>query len=242
MENNIAKWDTLQNILVVQTTSNRQFLHDFDEPLEAPQYVPKCSGVIYDIEIVNIIQSDKSKRVGGYSYCDSWTDYKNMGVAVVVALDLQEQAWRFYTQNTLERFYDFLYDRQYHIHYNGITFDNNVLDSSVSPATTLFRAAGHQVDLLRWLWSENGLTDHYVKDTHSGYGLADVARVNNLGSKGNSTNVPSMWQEGFHTEILQHCMRDVHLTALTLGKALDGTLLDPKRLKPLSKLVLENFC
>ena len=93
-----------------------------------------CDAIVYDLEIVKAIagrkddpEEIKKLKDEGIQYCKGWHDYEGMGVSVIGVYDYAEDRYRTFEDNW-HIFFDLLRKREIHITFNGVGFDNKVLD------------------------------------------------------------------------------------------------------------------
>ena len=167
------------------------------------------SALIYDIEIVRAIPDRKATRLPGIEYCDGWTDYANMGISVIGAYDYADDRYRVFLEDNLLEFVDLAMGRDILVSYNGIHFDNRVIEHTtgiVFPDVKCY-------DILIELWAAAGLGPEFNYRTHGGYTLDAVSRANGGSPKsGSGALAPVLWQRGRHGEVINYCLSDVKMT------------------------------
>ena len=184
--------------------------------------------VVYDIEIVKGIRSRKEKGIEGIEYCKGWHDHANMGISVIGAFDSKESRYRVFCEDNFDEFFDLVSQRDLAVSFNGIGFDNKVLDLRITGKC--MSELCEQYDILREIWISAKLNpDKFYWRTHGGYGLDDMAEANGLGSKsGHGALAPVQWQRGETGTVIDYCLQDVHLTRDLFDMCQCSPLVNPK--------------
>lgn len=167
--------------------------------------------IIYDIEIKNgIAPNDPSQHVEGIKYCDGWTDYAAMGVAVVGVYDYCADNYRTFGEHDIADFQNLVNAHDIAVGFNNLRFDNNVLR-----ANNVVITPQKSYDILVEIYSALG---SYQK----GCRLDDVVKANfsNARKTGNGADAPVWWQQGFYTKVIDYCLNDVRLTKMILDRIL----------------------
>lgn len=195
-------------------------------------FLPRGDFLIYDLEILNAIPpKNDSERVPHISYCDSWHDFANMGIAVICSYDgltgefivtLGDDT----NNDGLERFADWSETTNV-IGFNSRFFDDGVLDAHGLNVKTSF-------DLLEEVRLASGQPSEYVPGvTRAGYTLDHCAMSSlGVGKIGGITGAkaPVLWQQGYRSQVINYCMNDVMLCARLLSLWMSsGSLNDPQR-------------
>jgi hypothetical protein len=170
--------------------------------------------LVYDLEIKNAIPpKDPADRLPDVTYCAGWHDHANMGVAVLVAFDLDSGAYHIYCDDNIEDFFNLAATADRLIGFNNIQFDDKVLEATY-PAVYPYIAQVQRYDILREIWLSEGHPPTYKSSAQQGYGLDDMVRINfNLGKSGNGALAPVDWQHGKTGSVIDYCAYDVFLTA-----------------------------
>jgi hypothetical protein len=87
--------------------------------------------IVYDVEIKKAIPDRKLPNIHGIEYCAGWDDHAGMGVAVVCTYDTLKQRYGVYCDDNRQDFQEMveLQDGQLFVSYNGLSFDNRVLEA-----------------------------------------------------------------------------------------------------------------
>ena len=165
---------------------------------------------IFDIEIKHgIAPSDQNERKSNIKYCDGWTDYAAMGVACIAVWDYRADSSRVFGEHELEEFQKFADSHDVAVGFNNIRFDNNVLK-----AFNVVIQPNKSYDILAEIYRALG-------SFQKGCRLDDVIKANfpnSTGKTGNGAEAPELWQNGFHTKVIDYCLNDVRLTKMILDK------------------------
>lgn len=186
------------------------------------------NALVYDLEIINAVPDKNGERLEGIKYCDGWHDHKNMGISVVGCYDYETARYRVFCKDNFDEFQELAKVSDALVSFNGIGFDNKVLDACGLP---LLRNGENYYDILRELWLADGLGPEFAYQTHTGYGLNEVARVNlNAGKTGHGAIAPVDWQRGNVGRVIDYCLEDVRLTKRLFDRILATRgLRSPKR-------------
>jgi hypothetical protein len=188
-------------------------------------WIPAFSGmtdreegmIIYDCEIEKGILGQGEEPQEGIEYCGGWRDFEGMGIACIGAYDFREDRYRVFCKDNLMAFQKLVDDRDLVVGYNSLGFDNR-----------LCAANGIQVpdeksyDLLVEIWAGAGFGPEFNAETHLGFGLGAVCRVNfNLTKSGYGGDAPVQWQKGEIGSVIDYCLNDVWLTRMVLDQVLE---------------------
>lgn len=181
--------------------------------------------LIYDIEILRAIPDRSGKREDGVVYCEGWSDFANMGVAIVGCYDYKTDRYRVFCEDNLLDFKLLVFSSECVVGFNNNRFDNRVLE-----------AAGVQIpaeksyDILEEIWRSLDLGTEFRPETHGGYGLEALVRANFQTAKtGNGALAPIQWQRGLIGSVVDYCLHDVYLTRKLLDRIIRcGALANPK--------------
>lgn len=190
------------------------------------------NAVVYDIEIRKGILGKNEKAVPGIEYCAGWHDRANMGVSVVCGYDYRTDQYRVFFEDNFEELKLFLTEGSPAlISFNGLAFDNKVLELSVENCR--FTPDESDYDILVELWKGAGLDPEFRYPTHTGFGLDACAKANLGAAKtGNGALAPVWWQQGHFGKLVDYCLTDVKLTKALLDRVLlTGGLRDPRNPK-----------
>lgn len=187
--------------------------------------------VVYDLEIVKGILMKNEGPKPGIEYCAGWRDYADMGISVLGAYDYQEDRYRVFCQDNREDFFTLLSQRKIWVTFNGLSFDNKVIEANWDLGKAgeamanlwPFSNEGHEAsgepphnpnyDILVELWVAAGLGPVFKSGGHGGYGLDATCKANlGYGKTGNGALAPILWQEGKVGEVVDYCLSDVHRT------------------------------
>lgn len=191
--------------------------------------------MIFDTETIRPVLPKGETAIEGIQYAKDWKDYVGMGIAVIGAWDYLDHMPLVYTGldvgtvpgDNFRSFQARIWNVNTFVTFNGHNFDGPLLAANHLP---LPEDAGHY-DILRELWLSDGLDpDHYVEETHSGYGLDACAKVNfGIGKSGDGVNAAIKWQMGKIGEVITYCLRDVMLTKRLFDQVLIGApIVHPK--------------
>lgn len=184
--------------------------------------------IVYDLETKRAVPDRKLPNIVGIEYCQGWHDQAGMGIAVVCTYDTMRQRYGVYCDDNRQDFQEMgeLQDGQLFVSYNGLSFDNRVLEAcwgvKLRPTNCY--------DLLVEIWRAHGLGPVFQYPSHAGFSLDNVAATNNLGVKSmNGAMVPVMWQRGEIGRVITYCLEDIRLTTRLLCRAVEGKpLISPK--------------
>jgi len=194
--------------------------------------------LVYDIEVIRGPKpANPDEIIPGIEYAAGWDDHVNMGIACICAVEVDgdgtETPHVFLADNMPEFFQ--VCEGKTLVGFNNIAFDDRVIAATrdlfiyVHAGTDSGWLEYPRYDLLREIWQAAGLGPKYQKDTHAGFGLDEMARVN-LGQRksGHGANAAVWWQQGQHGKVINYCMRDVMLTHALFKMARFGPLTNPK--------------
>lgn len=188
--------------------------------------------IVYDIEIKHGIRpKKKADTLPGIQYCESWTDYTNMGISVICAYDYplgRELAF----SDDIPGLDGNLKDFQARVDANDfvVGFNNVGFDDVVCRASGLVIPQEKSFDILRGIWFAVGLSNKFNRLTHSGLGLDAVTKANGLGTgkSGSGEHAPVWFQRGEYDALVKYCKQDVALTKLLLDKIVEGQIVYPR--------------
>lgn len=187
--------------------------------------------LIYDIEIEKGVVGKGEERLAGYEYCAGWHDHGNMGVSVIGAYDYAQDRYRVFCLDNAHEFAQAVDDAELIVSFNGIAFDNCVIEACWGPALKMpdgWKAKSY--DLLVEIWAAAGLGPKFEYPSHIGYGL-DAVCARNFGTKktGHGGMAPIHWQRKMIGNVIDYCLNDVRLTKQIFDRALNGDpVLSPK--------------
>ncbi len=178
------------------------------------------NGLIYDIEIVNAIPDPREDRIPGITYCGGWTDFANMGIAVIAVYDLLEKRSLVFLEDGLSDFQDLAKNRDCIIGYNSLRFDDKLLQANGIAIQTTYDFC---VEIKK---SATG---------RSGYGLDNMCKANlNRHKPMQGALAPVLWQQGEKSQVISYCLWDVDATRALLSKAFQNLMVDPNSGHPLT--------
>jgi hypothetical protein len=181
--------------------------------------------LIYDAEIINCIPPKSGEINPNFSYCQSWNDYANMGIAVIgtwLSWENYFQRYRVFTNQQLEEFQRLVKQADRIVGFNSLSFDDKLLQANDVALSTDF-------DLLCEIRKASGQPPHYVKGvTRQGYSLENLAQANlGIGKSGTGELAPVLWQQGRYEEVINYCLHDIKLTKRLYCLFLSKRLYDP---------------
>lgn len=179
--------------------------------------------LVYDLEIVKAIPGDVG--IEGIKYCGGWKDHANMGISVLCAYDYVDDSYRVFCEDNMLEFKQLCRKRNCLVSYNGISFDNKVLE-----ANGIYLPEDKCYDILVEIWKGDGLEPTFQYPSHIGYGLDAVSKAN-FGTKktGNGAMAPVEWQRNNIGTVIDYCLSDVRLTKKLLDHIINtGEIVHPK--------------
>jgi hypothetical protein len=185
--------------------------------------------LVYDLEIVKAILGKNEKQIPGIEYCQGWHDHANMGISVLCAYEYETGRYRTFCQDNLGAFVDLAKSQDLLVSFNGLAFDNKVIEACI-PGVTFDYQPDHDYDLLVEAWAGAGLGPTFNFRTHGGYGL-DAICERNLNIRKTSTGAfaPVLWQQGAVGAVIDYCLNDVWMTKCLFDLVLhQGWITSPK--------------
>jgi hypothetical protein len=179
--------------------------------------------LIYDCEIISLIDTGKIPRLEGYRYCNGWRDYSNMGISVigtyVLHPSIKINGFKHpFDADLVQKFFDSF---DIVIGFNSKGFDDKLLSYNGIEVETTY-------DLLEEIryaaYSSRSWED--CPKGHS-YKLDAIAQANGMAKSGSGELAPKLWQDGKHQEVIDYCLHDCVITAKLLNLGLNGQLIDP---------------
>jgi hypothetical protein len=186
------------------------------------------SAIVYDTEIKKAIQGRNEERLSGIEYCDGWRDFANMGISCLCAHDMKENRQYVFMDDNLQRFAELLSGTDLVVTFNGIGFDNKLLE-----ANGIIVPGDKNYDILAESWIADGLDPtKFNPQTHGGYGLDALASANGVGKKsGHGATAPVWYQQNKLGQLISYCLDDVMLTVELFKRIAAGEALHhPKRI------------
>jgi hypothetical protein len=183
--------------------------------------------IIYDLEIRNAIPGQS--QVQDVKYCEGWHDFKGMGITCIGAYDYAQDRYRLFLKDNFKDFLMLMQKTDTIAGFNNINFDNQVLNvNGFAEYREMMESKSY--DILQEVWRSLGLGMQYNSETHHGYGLDDLAKVNNVGAKtGNGALAPVCWQQRKCGNVIDYCLNDVRVTKNLLDLILKtGRLKSPR--------------
>jgi hypothetical protein len=178
--------------------------------------------LIYDIEIAKAIPP--KHPVKGIEYCNGWSDFENMGIAVI-GYKWSHEANARHTLSAIG-FLDMLmqYEEE---DYKLVGFNSRSFDDKLLAANDLAGIETHY-DLLEQIRVAAGFKGDY-KSVPKGYkySLDNIAQDNGAAKTGQGALAPVLWQQGKNQEVIDYCINDVLITEKILQLGLAGELVDP---------------
>jgi hypothetical protein len=165
----------------------------------------KLHAVVYDTEIVRKIPDSGEERIPGIEYCNGWTDFVGMGIAVLCAIDLWTDRAHVFLEDNLDDFAKLVAARgNLVIGYNSKRFDDKLLAAHEIRVETAY-------DLGEEILSAIKSRRKLVK---GGQTLSEIARVNLNAQKAlDGAQAPVLWQQGKRGQVINYCMKDTWLLA-----------------------------
>lgn len=210
--------------------------------------------LMYDCEIINMIDDGRTARLPNYQYCDGWRDFNHMGISVIgtwrnfdvitvfgktitVPLPLgkyeafvnDDTDFELNDMECFAKFFSLYWESDKLIGFNSIAFDDRLINANLS-AKSLIQTT---FDLLCEVREAVGMPREYVYGkTRGGYNLNNLAVKNGLGSKtGTGELAPKLWQDGKQQQVIDYCLNDVKLLKQLYFKFQNGLMKDPHTLQ-----------
>jgi len=170
--------------------------------------------IVYDAEIKACVPT--GERDATLNYCNGWGDKAGMGIACIVAYDLETQQFRVFMDDNLDEFASLVASASHILGWNNHSFDD---------------------PLVRTCWGlDVSDKSHDIKKLASiRCSLGAVAAANSIqGKSDKGANAPVYYQRGQYGRLIDYCMQDVWVTSqlLELG-ASQGSLIDGKGIRKL---------
>lgn len=183
----------------------------------------------YDLEIVKAIPEGRPEP--GIDYCAGWDDHANMGISVIGAFDFKESRYRVFCKDNFQAFVELAHERWPLVSFNGLAFDNRVIEATIGFAIPEARCC----DLLVAIWQAVRLGPQFEYPSHAGYGLDAVCAATFGRQKtGHGALAPVLWQRGEIGAVIDYCLNDVALTKSLWELAYLGQpIINPKTGVPL---------
>ena len=192
------------------------------------------TALVYDTEIKKAILGKNKQPIPNIEYCKGWRDFENMGISCLCAHDLAADRLHVFMDDTLARFGELLSQTGIVVTFNGIGFDNRLLE-----ANGIIVPGEKNYDILAEAWKADGLDPtQFDFNTHGGYGLDALAEANGIGKKtGHGATAPVWYQHGKLGQLISYCLADVALTVELFRRIERGEALKhPKRIGELFTL------
>lgn len=176
--------------------------------------------LIYDLVIANAIPGHQP-RIPGINYCNSWHDYRNMGISTIAYKWSHEEGIGYcLSAHEFSQMLENYSDRNYRI----IGFNSKGYDK-ILHAEGIFYT---DYDIIEQVRIAAGFTID-PKSVPSGfqYTLEALANCNGVRKLGNRNIAPVLWQQGYQQQVIDRCMNDVKVMDRILRLGLMGALLDP---------------
>lgn len=174
--------------------------------------------IIYDLEISNPIPEDGKPPIIGITYAKGWNFPASMGIACIGVYDYTADTYRVFGEYEMEDFQKLIDAHDVCVGFNNIKFDNAVL-----------RTADINIDDRKSydILFEIGRKTGNIK----GCSLENVVQTNfpnAAGKNGKGALAPILWQQGYHTKVIDYCLNDVRLTKMLMDRILRfGELRNP---------------
>lgn len=169
--------------------------------------------IVFDIEIVRGPLNRNEQPVEGIQYARSWETHAEMGVSCIGVYDYRDDIYLTFLDTPHDRrdFAELVEASDLIVSYNGLSFDNRVLDACYGGIGAKLDAKTY--DLLVEIWKASELGPKFVYPSHAGFGLDAVSAANGGPPKtGHGALAPVLWQQGRLGEVLRYCTNDVRLT------------------------------
>lgn len=180
--------------------------------------------VIYDCEIKACIPSKKEPPDPGLRYCGGFSDFAGMGISLVTAYDYSTGLPMVFFEDGLDDFQRLLDGADVVVGFNNHSFDDRLIAEEgirLDPEKSF--------DLLREIRIAAGLSVTYAYQTHHGYSLDGLCRVNlGRGKTGEGAAAPVLYQRGQLTRLVNYGLSDIMLTKGLLDLARQGPLVSPR--------------
>ena len=186
------------------------------------------NAIVYDTEIKKGILGKNEQAIPNIEYCAGWRDFENMGISCLCAHDLAADRIQVFMDDNLGRFGELLSATDLVVTFNGIGFDNRLLE-----ANGIIVPGEKNYDILAEAWKADGLDPtSFNFNTHGGYGLDALCEANGIGKKsGHGAKAPVWWQHGKLGQLISYCLDDVALTVELFRRIERGEALKhPKRI------------
>lgn len=177
------------------------------------------SWVAYDIEIRYAIPDGRAELDPGIRYCEGWHDHAGMGVACAATYDSETGDYEVHLgdRKGLAEFREVVLARERRVSFNGKSFDDLVL----AAAGCDLPPDGHY-DMFREVSRSLRQDGRPVK----GHGLSPLGQENlGRGCDDLAACCPGLWQSGRVWMVMEHCLRDVEVTAGLYQHILDNEAL-----------------
>jgi hypothetical protein len=163
--------------------------------------------IIYDIEIKRCIPDRRQPNKEGLEYCAGWTDFGNMGIAVLCAFDTRTRSPRVFCEDNLGDFARLTEGRTV-VGFNNEDFDDRLLAAN---GITVSRS----YDLLCALREAVGEPRKYTYGVTAAGRSLETVSVRNLGTRKlmSGAFAPELWQQGKIGQVVDYCLDDVMKTA-----------------------------
>ena len=182
--------------------------------------------IVYDLEILQAIPDKRNTPLPDITYCQGWGDHAGMGISVLGAYDTESDRYRVICNDNKGAAQELFFNPSaLFVSFNGIGFDNKVLDAYwgiMVPESQCF-------DLLVEIWAAHGLGPKFSPRTHGGFGLDAMCAANGIGAKsGKGAYAPIDWQRGLYGKVIDYCLGDVWLTNKLFKLSQECQLASPK--------------
>lgn len=163
--------------------------------------------IIFDIEIKRAILNRGQSPVPGIEYCEGWRDFRGMGIACLCTMELGTGLSQVFFEEDVDLALRYLAS-QGTCGWNSERFDLPVLAAACQvdapPVNT------PHIDLVKEILLAQGKSTLAVA---SGWNLADVASATLQRQKiTTGADMPTLWQRGQRSAVINHCLTDVSLT------------------------------
>ncbi len=164
--------------------------------------------IVYDCEIKSCVPDRSQPRDETLAYCNGWGDKVGMGIACIVAYEMDTQQFRVFMDDNLDAFAALLAGASHVFGWNNARFDD---------------------PLVQACWQLQIPHSFDIKQLASiRCSLGSVAEANGIAGKSDKgANAPIYYQRGQYGKLIDYCMQDVWVTKQLLELGLkQGHLCD----------------
>jgi hypothetical protein len=171
--------------------------------------------IVYDLETERPALRKGETAEWGVTYAARF-DPAEMGISVLAAFDSLEETYHVFLEDNLHEFLELAWSADLLVGFNNKRFDNPAL-SARGVHLDDFKC----YDLLQEI--RNARDGQFA-----GHGLGAMCERNfNEPKSADGAAAPINWQKGLHGQVINYCLRDVHLTRRLFERIFDGPLVSP---------------